>query len=184
MSDQVAGRQRLRWASVIAFAGTPILLAALTMVNLLRASEADELAARQHNHLTQLERRLTQSRGFETAGNTSAIYLTAASSTLAKAEIQQRVAKMIDQVSGRLIEAQAGEEVEPEAAGKVHLRATFDTTNGGLFDLLYAIETYLPLLTVEHIIIRKLPARTDADGEDPLLRVSFNVRGHWRGYSE
>ena len=64
---------------------------------------------------------------------------------------------------------------------RVKLQVTLDATNESLFNLLYEIETGVPILAVEQISIRKLPSRTGGPENDPVLRVSLVVRGHWSG---
>lgn len=174
----------LRWGSLALFLGAPILIAALTAYNLVSASELESRAARQEALLAQMERRLALGATGAAGGDTSSIYLAAASGTLAKAELQRLVVDMVDRVSGRLIEVQAGEEAPSEDERKVQLRMTLDTTNDKLFELLYAIETGVPLLAIDQIGMRKLPTRAGGEDGDPVLRVTIVLRGHWKGTGE
>jgi hypothetical protein len=181
MADEASRRRYLRWGSVAIFVVLPALIVGLTVSNFMQIAEVETRTLLQGTLLTRLEHRTTS----ETAEDHSAIYLSATSLTLAKAEIQQLVARMIDRVAGRLIEAQVAADGEPENDGQaVRVRATFDTTNKNLFELLYAIETGVPFLVVEQISIRTLPSRSEGHENDPVLRVSFSVRGQWKGSDE
>jgi thymidine phosphorylase len=73
--------------------------------------------------------------------DTSALYLAEMSDTLARAELQQLVVGLVARSSGRLIEAQGGDEPAGEDSRQVQVRVTLDTTHDGLFDLLHGIET-------------------------------------------
>ena len=126
--------------------------------------------------LRRLEERLVRTADAPLEEDVRGIYLSATSPTLAQAELQQLIAKLIDRASGRLIEAQVVSETEDDRAARV--RISFDSTNAKLFDLLYAIETGVPLLSIEQIGLRKLPTQESGREDDPVLRVSFVVRGH------
>jgi hypothetical protein len=181
MADEASRRRYLRWGSVALFVVFPGSIVGLTVSNFMQIADVKTRASRQGALLTRLEHRTT----LEATEDHSAIYLSATSQTLAKAEIQQLVARMIDRVAGRLIEAQVPADSEPENEQQiVRVRATFDTTNKNLFELLYAIEMGVPLLVVEQISIRMLPSRSESHENDPVLRVSFSVRGQWKGSDE
>ena len=181
MADEASRRRYLRWSSVALFVVLPALIVSLTVSNFMQIADVKTRISRQAALLTRLEQRTTSG----IAEDYSAIYLSATSLTLAKAEIQQLVARMIDRVAGRLIEAQVAADGEPDNDRQaVRVRATFDTTNKNLFELLYAIEMGVPLLVVEQISIRTLPSRSEGHENDPILRVSLSVRGQWKGSDE
>lgn len=173
--------RKLVWGAFALFIGVPLAVAALTAFNFTRSFEVDARAAAQEDALRLVERRIRSGAGGALGADTSGIYLRAASSTLAKAELQQRVVKLIDQTSGRLIETQGGDELtEPSDNHKIQLRVTLDATNDSLLNFLYEVETGVPLLVVEQINIRKLPARNETPDVDPPLRVTLLLQGQWK----
>jgi hypothetical protein len=178
------GRRTLVWGALVLFVGAPIAVAALTAFNLVRSSELSAHASEQEVPLRQIERRIETGAADGGAGATdvSAIYLNAASGTLARAELQQLIVNMIGRSSGRVIEARGSDDdSQQEDNRQVKLQVTLDATNESLFNLLYEIETGVPILAVEQISIRKLPSRTGGPENDPALRVSLVVRGYWSG---
>ncbi|WP_245479763.1 type II secretion system protein GspM, partial [Hansschlegelia zhihuaiae] len=109
------------------------------------------------------------------------IYLPGDGVELARAELQKLLVEAVSAADGKLIESQEpGTERASDAPddGRVDLRVTFDATNDGLLDLIYGLETRLPLLTIERLETRRLDVTGEDDPEDPTLRVSLVVRGH------
>jgi hypothetical protein len=181
-AEGAAERRRLRLGSLALFVGAPVLLLSLTVSNLLGASDGDARATRQEALLGEIERRVAGGGAVALPVDTSALYLAEMSDTLARAELQQLVVGLVARSSGRLIEAQGGDEPAGEDSRQVQVRVTLDTTHEGLFDLLHGIETGLPLLTVKQVGLRKLPGPSGSGDEvDPLLRATLAVTSHWKG---
>ena len=70
-------------------------------------------------------------------------------------------------------------DTDPGAQDSVSLRATLDIDNNGLLQLLYILESGVPLLDVETISIRRVSGAADPASPD-LLRVEMTVRAHWK----
>lgn len=180
-SVETAGRGSILLGALALFVVTPIAAIVLTGFNVWRGSEVGDRAVAQEAVLGQIEQRIAAgASGLRGGGDMSAVYLTASSGALAKAELQQHVGVLIEHAAARLIEVRAQDE-DTQENGRVHLQVTMDATNASLFDVLYEIETGLPLLSIEQIGIRKVPSRTGAPDIDPSLRVTLIVRGHWSG---
>ncbi|WP_018261735.1 type II secretion system protein GspM [Methylobacterium sp. WSM2598] len=192
-----------RWlgpAALALFLGLPGLLAATTLANALRWSQAAEAAGERGAQLARLEAKV---RGLAAApaaapAETASPFLEARSPSLARAELQTRLVALVERAGGRLIEVQVEE--EPAAADPLSLlaRVTLETRNPGLLDLLTAVENGRPLLTVEGLNLRPAQghgaqgyggqgyggqgygsqARGAAAEEDPMLRVALAVRGY------
>lgn len=170
-----------RFAALVAVAALPLAALALGVVNLLQAAELDALAERQEAPVAALERRAEAAAGRAPVRDTSSIYVPGATPALAKAGLQRLLVDAVDGVAGRLIEAEdaaAGASAPEDASdGRVRLRIAFDARNGALLDLLHALETRTPLLTIEKVEVRRLDAGADGDAEDPQLRVGLIVAG-------
>lgn len=182
-SVETPGHGRLLLGALALFVAAPIAAAALTGFNVWRSSDASDRAAAQEVVVGQIERRIaagaSATRG--PGGDLSAIYLAASSGTLAKAELQQLVGRVIERASARLIEVRGQDEEAVQENGRIQLQVTMDATNESLLKVLYDIETGVPLLSAEQIGIRKVPSRTGAPETDPSLRVTLVVGGHWKG---
>lgn len=183
MSEEAGGRPHLRRTATAAVAiALPIGLAALAVVNFLQASETSSLADQQAVNVAALERRVAKiSDSGAAKRDVSAIFLPGDGPELARAELQKILAEAVAAVDGKLIETQEpGQQLaadEPDD-GRVELRVTFDANNDGLRDLLYGLETRLPLLSIERLEARRLDQTGDEDPKDPTLRVGLVVRGH------
>lgn len=185
----------LRAGAIALFVAAPLLAATLAGLNVLSAVEQGERADAQEAVLAGVRRRIAAGAAGPSgrSADTSAVYLTAPSVTLAKAELQQLVGRLVEQGSGRLVEARGGDDetgqdgaaqgggagAERAQGGRVQLQVTMEATNESMFNILYEIETGTPLLSIEQIGIRKVASRTDAPDADPALRVTILVRGHW-----
>lgn len=175
-----------RWFGPLAvalFVGTPLLLGAITIANLARWSEAGTAAAATGGHVAQLEARIRAEAGrpVPTRADLSALYLTAGAASLAHAELQQRLVALVERAGGRLIEVRGDAAPEVAAQRSILLRLSLDIANDGLFDLLSAIETGLPILTVEAVNLRPVSGRNaGSEDADPMLRVALAVRGYRR----
>lgn len=182
----LAQAKEARWFRPLAtalFVGAPLLLLALTAINLARWSEAGAEADASAAHLAQVEGRIRAEAGRQapTRGDPSTLYLTAATVSLARAELQQRLAGTVERAGGRLIEVRGDETPDAAAQRSVQLRLSLDISNEGLFDLLAAVETGLPLLTIEALNIRPASGRNTGGAEaHPTLRVALAIRGYRR----
>lgn len=183
MMEGLAGPNLRRWAgpaAVALFVGLPLLLAGLTLGNLARWSEAGSAAAEREERIAGIQGRIragaVQRSG--PARDTGAIFLAAASGSLARAELQGHLVGLVERAGGRLIEVRGEDEREGAETLSVLLRASLDIGNAGLFDLVAAIETGLPLLTVEEINVRTLASRAGSEDPNPALRVALAIRGH------
>lgn len=171
-----------RYGSLGLFLGVPLLLLALAMSNLIEASQARAMAARQQGVLAQLVAQANR-RGARslTPAETASLFLASTSNSLARAELQERATKLVGQAGGRLKEAQFTATPEQEADGTVAIQLSLDVDNKGLLDLLYAVETSVPLLTVSDLSARTNDGQNeDRPSGNGLLHVDMTVQGHWR----
>lgn len=162
----------------------PLGALAFALVTFLAAGETEAIADRQEATVAALERRAARLN--DRAGqrlDATAVYLPGDGLEIARAELQKLLTDAVAEADGKLIETQEPGSVRDADApddGRVELRVTFDVKNDGLLDLLYGLETRLPLLTIERLEARRLDAEPDAAEEDPMLRVSLVARGHRR----
>jgi hypothetical protein len=181
MTPAVEVSRGLRWGALALFVALPVIVVAVIAANLARMGAAGDLIVRQEQLLAQLDARLARVGGDGPAlGDTSAIYLPAASAPLAGAALQQRLVAAAESAGGRVIETQSVEEIEPDGQDDVRLRITLDVDNEGLRKLMHDLETGLPLVTLDTVAVRQLPSQDTDGGENPTLRIDLVVRGFWR----
>ena len=174
--------QLWRLASLALFCGLPLLLLGLIVSNVTDATQADEQASQARATASAIVAQLEKHRArVVTPLDTASLYLTSASGSLASAEIQERATRLVEAAGGHLAEVQLTATPEQEADGAVAIQLSLDIDNKGLLDLLYAVESGLPLLTVTDVDVHKSTDQGDdrASG-DGALRVEMTVRGHWR----
>lgn len=183
MSGEETSRPRLRRIATVALAvALPIGLTVLAAVNFLQASETSGLADRQAATVAALERRVARLASEPQAQrDLTAIFIPGDGPEIARAELQKILVDAVSEAGGRLIETQEpGQQIAADAPddGRVELRVAFDAKNDALLDLVYGLETRLPLLTIERVEARRLDLSGEEDPEDPTLRVGLVVRGH------
>ena len=171
-----------RVGALALFVGFPLLLVGGVVSNLTEATQADDLAARKAATtaaiVAQIEKhRLHRAKPVDTA----TLYLASTSSSLARAEIQALATRLVTEAGGRVLEVQLVETPEQEADGTVAIEVALDVDNKGLRDLLYAVESGLPLLTVSDLNVQQANMQGD-EGAGPTgqLRVQMTVQAHWR----
>lgn len=170
-------------AAIALFAGLPLVVGILTVGNLVHWVETGTATRDTLDRLAPLESRIRAQAGraVPKPGDTASLFLDAGTGSLARAELQQRLVGLVERSGGRLIEVRGDEAPEATAQRSITLRLSLDITNEGLFDLLAAVETGVPLLTVETLNIRPVPSRTSGSDEpNPTLRVALAIRGYQR----
>lgn len=120
--------------------------------------------------LDELRQREAQ-QGYTVPGSTDA---------LAAAELQERI-KMVVRESGGVV--RSVQTLPPEDEGsfrRVAVRLQMTTTTEAFFNVVYSLETMLPVLFVDNVDVQSRPARTTAAKAptDPPLTVSLDLYGY------
>ena len=181
MSSTMDTTPHSRLAGLLIFFGIPAMLLTFSALNVLEADGNSFIAAEKEFQLTGLMRKLTAPAKDGKPLDMSRIYLVAETATVANADLQNLLGRSIATASGRIIETstlEAGADPEDFAARRVGIKATFDISNEGLLTLLHGLETGLPLVFVDKLSIRRLPA-DDAE-EAATLRVDLEAAAQWR----
>ncbi len=173
----------MRPAALTVFVALPCLLAALTVVNVLRWVEARGGQAQQAQRVAEIERRIrAPAVARSPVPDRNRIYLGARVATLARAELQTRVVDLVEQSGSRLIEVRADEDAPADDPLGTTVRATFETVQDRLVDLLTAVEGGLPLMRVAGLDARLEQRREASDpSDDPRLRITLTVRSDRKG---
>ena len=168
--------------AVALFCGLPLLLLALAVDNLVETITLRGLAAEQNATAAQMVKDIAKRQARHLPPqDASALFLAAASASLARAELQERAAHFVEAAGGHLEEAQFTDSPEQEVEGAVAIQVSFTIDNNGLRDLLYAVETATPLLDVIELQVKPVNAQTiPVAGQAQLLHVDLTCEGHFR----
>jgi general secretion pathway protein M len=179
VTEPNANRVR-RWGALALLIILPPVLVMLAVANVASTADLRMQAAFTAGQADRLRARLeTQPTAPETGADTDLV-LQAASRSLAEAELQRRLVDLGEAAATKIVESGAGALTDAEAAKLLEVRATFDGRNASLLQLLYAIETGLPLMTVIRLDVRRLGGEEDALDTDPILRIEVVVRAPWK----
>lgn len=113
-------------------------------------------------------------------------YLAQSNPALAAAELQQRLKTAVDTAGGALQSTQALPPVDEGAVIKVTVSALFNGDTSSLQQVLYALESQIPLLFVEHLEVSaritrpRLPSGRYANYTRIQLSAQFEVSGYLR----
>ncbi len=178
----VAASRSWRLGAVALFCGLPLLLLALAIGNLVEAAASRAFAVRQDATAAQIVRDVAKRQSRRPRPqDASALFLAATSASLARAELQERAGRFVEASFGHLEEAQFTSTPEQEAGGAVSIQISFTIDNGGLRDLLYAVETATPLLDVSELQVKPVGAQAAAgNGQAQRLHVDMTVEGFFR----
>ncbi|TDX61390.1 general secretion pathway protein M [Methylosinus sp. sav-2] len=108
-----------------------------------------------------------------------AAFLAAPTAALAGAQLQAYVTRLVAAQHAALTSSNAPPPMGKEAADAVQLQATFDMELSALQALLYELEAGTPYVFVEAFSLQPLDGARRG-GSQPLLRVTLNLRAHWR----
>jgi len=179
-----AGRDQLwRFGALALFCGVPLLLLGLSFANLTQASAAREIAARQQTTMAQIVAQIAKHRAHgATPADTASLYLGSTTPSLARAELQERTTQLVAAAGGHLAEAQFTSTPEQEADGTVAIQLSLAIDNKALFELLWSIESRVPLIDVTDLSARQSDAQSDGGvgTANGALHVDLTVQGHWR----
>ncbi len=118
-------------------------------------------------------------------------YLTAATASLAGAEIQNRLKDVLEDVGAEPRSVQTLQDGNDESGGRVRVRVQFTVRSESLNQVLYLLETEAPLLFVDNIDIRRKQDRRRQQRDDrvaslmtrDVLDVRMDLHGFMRAPS-
>jgi general secretion pathway protein M len=102
--------------------------------------------------------------------------------TIAGAALQQRVVAAVNDAGGNVLSSQVdlqGSETKP---GTVSLSANLEIEQSNLQQLLYEIETGMPFLFIDQLVVQmpQSASRIGSGEEFPRMRVQIDVSGQWQ----
>lgn len=125
-----------------------------------------------YDELKDLEQKIQNSR----------YYLEKNTSTLASAELQQRIKEIIARHKGRVISTQVAADTAEGTTTRVTVKIRMRSSTEGLQKILYELESQRPLLFFDNVFIRSMPIGNARRGLAPAnkLNIGFDVSAYLR----
>jgi len=131
--------------------------------------------------LEQLEGRkpVASGQGPSVTGRSASPFLEGATVTVAGAALLQRVTAAVTKLGGSVLSSQVDLQGTQSKSGFLTVVASCDIDQSSLQQLLYGIETSVPFLFIDQLVVQA-PASFAASG-DGKLRILLAVSGQWQG---
>lgn len=180
-NPSVSGRRAM---AVLVVALMLLVPALWTIWSLHESTVVTETLRSQSIVLTGLKSRLAQlESGPVSTGalaDSASIYLPGETAAIAGAALQRLVANTIEAAGGRVVESEsAAADPSVEDPGRVDLRVSFDTEIVGLQQILFELESGVPVLLLRALNVQSPGAIEVAGMESPPLRIEMQVGGYW-----
>jgi hypothetical protein len=114
-------------------------------------------------------------------GNESAQTISATTETIAASELQKTLLTSLDSAGGtvRSIQSEAATNLAEEGLRHLSAQITFDGSIEALQEFLFVVETAVPYIFVDSMIVQ--PSSTQAAGNEPTrLRVTLVASSYWK----
>jgi general secretion pathway protein M len=131
--------------------------------------------------LDQIEGRKPLS-GASGAAKTGSPFLEGRTVTLAGAALQQRIDAAVNEAGGNVLSSQVDLQGSEAKQGYVSLSANCEIGQSNLQQLLYELETGMPFLFIDQLVVQmpQSGSRVDVGIETPRMRVQIDVSGKWQ----
>jgi general secretion pathway protein M len=135
--------------------------------------------------LAQLEGRLPKRGGAGASGVTGSPVLEGPTVTVAGASLLQRVAEAITKVGGNILSSQVDLQGPQIKDGFISVTANCDVEQPALQQLLYNLESGMPFLFVDQLVVQAPTAAASSPGaakaaESAKMHVLISVSGQWQ----
>jgi general secretion pathway protein M len=102
--------------------------------------------------------------------------------TIAGAALQQRVVGAVTEAGGNVLSTQVDLQGSETKQGYVSLSANLEIGQGNLQQLLYDLETGMPFLFIDQLVVQmpQTAGRMGSATETPRMRVQIDVSGQWQ----
>ena len=102
--------------------------------------------------------------------------------TIAGAALQQRVVGAVTEAGGNVLSTQVDLQGSETKQGYVSLSANLEIGQSNLQQLLYDLETGMPFLFIDQLVVQmpQTAGRMDSATETPRMRVQIDVSGQWQ----
>jgi len=178
----VLGRiMRNRVVAVLCYAGVLLALSFATLTAVADIHDRRAAIAKTRSVLEQFEGRKPSPAGAATPNGTAPTgspFVEGQTLTVAGAAMLQRVAGAVQRTGGTLLSSQVALEGPQSKSGMVSVTLSVELAEPDLQKMLYDIESGMPFLFVDQLVVQPPRGSTDDGGR---LRVLMSVSGQWQG---
>jgi general secretion pathway protein M len=116
------------------------------------------------------------------AGKSGSPFLEGRTVTIAGAALQHRVDAVVNEAGGNVLSSQVDLQGSEAKQGYVRLSANLEIDQSNLQQLLYELETGMPFLFIDQLVVQmpQSAGRTDTGTETARMRVQIDVSGQWQ----
>jgi general secretion pathway protein M len=167
--------------AAVCYVGIVLALAFTTWTALADIHQRQAGLAHARAVLDQIEGRGPSSGARSPAGSVPAgsPFIEGETVTVAGAAILQRVGGAVQRYGGNVLSSQVGLEGPQSKDGMVNVTLSTELGQSELQEVLYELETGMPFLFVEHLVVQAPASFSGIDGQ--RLRVVLGVSGQWQG---
>jgi general secretion pathway protein M len=175
---------RVPYAAAIGYVAVVVLFVVMTLTSLTDVLDRRAAVAEAADTLAQLEGRLPKRGGADASGITGSPVLEGPTVTVAGASLLQRVAEAIAKVGGNILSSQVELQGPQIKDGFISVTANCDLEQPALQQLLYNLESGMPFLFVDQLVVQMPTAAAGGPGgakaaETAKMHVLISVSGQW-----
>jgi general secretion pathway protein M len=176
---------RIPYAAAIGYVAVVVVFVVMTLTSLTDVLDRRAAVAEAADTLAQLEGRLPKRGGADPSGITGSPVLEGPTVTVAGAALLQWVAEAIVKVGGNILSSQVELQGPQIKDGFISVTANCDVEQPALQQLLYNLESGVPFLFVDQLVVQMPTAAAGGPGgtkaaETAKMHVLISVSGQWQ----
>jgi general secretion pathway protein M len=176
---------RVPHGAAIGYAALVLLFAVLTVSSVTDVIDRRAAVAEATDTLAQLEGRIPKRGGADASGVTGSPVIEGPTVTVAGAALLQRVAGAITKVGGNILSSQVDLQGPQIKDGFISVTANCDVEQPALQQLLYNLESGMPFLFIDQLVVQAPTAAAGSPGnakapEAAKMHVLISVSGQWQ----
>lgn len=176
---------RVPHGAAIGYVVLVLLFAVMTLTSVTDVLDRRAAVAETADTLAQLEGRIPKRGGADASGVTGSPVLEGPTVTVAGAALLQRVAGAVTKVGGNILSSQVDLQGPQIKDGFISVTANCDVEQPALQQLLYNLESGMPFLFVDQLVVQTPTAAAGAPGgaraaESAKMHVLISVSGQWQ----
>jgi len=112
----------------------------------------------------------------------SDMVISAPTDTLAASELHKKVLEFLDGAGGSVhsIQAEVTNEVVDDGLRRLTVQTTFDSSTGALQKVLFELETAVPFIFVDSMVVQPTTASAAGTNVGDRLRITLVVSSYWK----
>jgi general secretion pathway protein M len=176
---------RVPHGAAIGYAALVLLFAVMILTSVTDLLDRRAAVAETADTLAQLEGRIPKRGGGDASGVTGSPVLEGPTVTVAGATLLQRVADAVTKAGGNILSSQVDLQGPQIKDGFISVTANCDVEQPALQQLLYNLESGMPFLFVDQLVVQAPTAAPGAPGgaraaESAKMHVLISVSGQWQ----